>query len=181
VRVSSDGDLLAPATTAPANPPYWHIVYTKPRQELRALQQLQQQQFEVFLPTIAVERRQRGRLLVVDEALFSRYLFIRFDHNRAPWHRIRNTLGVSSLLTIGTEPAQISDAMVQSLMQRTQAPLALYQQGDPVHVVDGPFSGLEGIFAHKDGEMRAMVLIELLNKTQRLILPMEAIAPGGLF
>jgi hypothetical protein len=40
---------------------------------------------------------------------------------------------------------------------------------------------LEGIFAHKDGEMRAMVLIELLNKTQRLILPMEAIAPGGLF
>jgi transcriptional antiterminator RfaH len=181
VQALSEEGLLTPASLAPSSNQYWHIVYTKPRQELRALKQLQQQLFEVFLPTIAVERRQRGRLQVVDEALFSRYLFIRFDHTNAPWHRIRNTLGVSSLLKIGTEPAQISDAMVQLLMQRTQAPLALYQEGDPVHVVDGPFSGLEGIFAHKDGEMRAMVLIELLNKTQRLTLPMDAIAPGALF
>jgi len=156
----------------------WHVVYTKPRQEFRALENLQNQGFEAFLPTLEVERRQRSKVQTVVEALFSRYVFVRFNEHADPWHRIRNTLGVSGLLKIGTEPARISDAIVQALKNQCIAPVELYQSGDAVHIVSGPLQGLVGIFEQKDGQQRAMILIDMLNKTQRIGLPLDVIAPS---
>src|SRR6185312_16961805 len=54
----------APATApaaAPAGPPAapaaWYVVYTKPRQERVALEQLEHQDFEVYLPLFRVLRK----------------------------------------------------------------------------------------------------------------------------
>ena len=47
--------------------------------------------------------------------------------------------------------------------------------GDTVRVMEGPFSGIEGVFQMSDPEGRALVLIEMLSKPVRL-----SVAPSGL-
>jgi transcriptional antiterminator RfaH len=153
----------------------WHVVLTKPNQELRALQNLEQQGFTVYLPMIKKEVVLRGRRSFKSEPLFKRYLFIRFDQTLSPWHVIRNSLGVTGLVRFGEKLATIDDAVITSLQTAQLAPKALYMPGELLKVTDGPFKNLEVVFQMQDGEERAMVLIELLNKTHKLPLNLSVL------
>jgi transcriptional antiterminator RfaH len=153
----------------------WHVILTKPNQEARALQNLEQQGFTVYLPMIEKEVLLKGRLSFKSEPLFKRYLFIRFDQINSPWHVIRNTLGVTSLVRFGEKPATIDDFVITSLQNAQLAPKALYLPGELLKVTDGPFKNLEVVFQMQDGAERAMVLIELLNKTHQLPLNLSVL------
>ena len=48
----------------------WFVVHTKPRQEQRALENLQRQGFAAWLPMLSVEKFRRGRLEKVTEPMF---------------------------------------------------------------------------------------------------------------
>ena len=50
----------------------WYVIHTKPRQEQRALTNLQQQGYRCYLPMITLEKLARGRLNLVEEPLFPR-------------------------------------------------------------------------------------------------------------
>ena len=79
---------------------HWYAIHSKPRQEERALDNLQRQGFEAWLPMLTVEKVLRGKLVQVTEPMFSRYLFIRLDTEQTNWSPIRSTLGVSRLVCI---------------------------------------------------------------------------------
>lgn len=146
----------------------WHVVHCKPRQEFRAMDNLVAQGFEVFLPRVLIERKRRNRIVTVEEALFPRYLFVRFDPSADPWHVIRNTLGVSSLVRVGMQPACVPDLIISELQGLATPLIGRFQPGDRIVVSEGPFVGFEGVYMEADGERRAMILIEFLNKSQRI-------------
>lgn len=157
---------------------HWYVVHTKPRQEQRALLNLQQQGYECYLPTLSREKIRLDKLVVDEEPLFPRYLFIRLDSQQSgkSWSPIRSTKGVSRLVTFGTEPARVEPQLIEALQQRntllTNEPQKLFSPGERVVITDGPFAGLEAVYQMEDGERRAMVLIELLSKpTQLMVLP----------
>ena len=54
----------------------WYVIQSKPRQEAKACQELEKQGYQVFLPTIQVEKVQGGQRLEKEEPFFPRYLFI---------------------------------------------------------------------------------------------------------
>ncbi|MGH8808953.1 MAG: transcription/translation regulatory transformer protein RfaH [Noviherbaspirillum sp.] len=152
----------------------WFLVQTKPRQEFRALQQLENQSYTCFLPTLQMERLVRGKLETAIEPLFTRYLFIRLDSAASRWAPIRSTRGVSKLVAIGGRYATLPDACVAALRQvPEEAPRRLFDPGDRVAITRGPFAGLEGIYQLPDGEARALVLIELMNQPQKLKFAVE--------
>ena len=160
---------------------HWFVIHTKPRQERRALENLMQQGYTCYLPTLAVERIQRGELRVTIEPLFPRYLFIQLDTGGSgqSWGTIRSTKGVSRLVTFGSEPAKVDDRLIEILHSQAgplaAAPRRLFSPGEHVIVTEGPFAGIEGIYQVSDGERRAMILIEILGKSTRL-----SIAPTNL-
>ena len=149
---------------------HWFLVHTKPRQETTALQNLEQQSFQCYLPTCPSERLRHGSVVVIDEPLFPRYLFIRLGRgDSAPsWSPIRSTKGVSRLVCFGSEPAKVAPSLIELLMSREAAlqgkPQRLFSKGDRVQMAGGPFAGIEGVYQMADGECRAMVLIELLSR-----------------
>jgi len=55
----------------------------------------------------------------------------------------------------------------------------LLKPGDAVQFIDGPLKGLEGIFQQPSGEMRAMVLIELLSQPQRIRADLRSLRPAN--
>ena len=159
----------------------WYVIHAKPRQEARALENLERQGYEAWLPMLTVQKILRGRVADVTEPLFSRYLFIRLDTVQSNWSPIRSTLGVSRLVTFGNQPAVVPDALIDDLRRLpSRSPERLFQNGQSIRLVGGPLRGLEGIFEQADGEQRAMVLIELLNKPHRIHADLQHIRPASL-
>jgi transcriptional antiterminator RfaH len=160
---------------------HWYAIHSKPRQEERALENLQRQGFEAWLPLLTIEKVLRSKLVQVVEPMFSRYLFIRLDTEQTNWSPIRSTLGVSKLVSFGNRPAVVADELIEALQQMPeQAPQRLIQPGQQVKIVSGPLRGLEGIYQQADGELRAMVLIELLNKQHRIVTEMQDLRPATI-
>jgi transcriptional antiterminator RfaH len=157
----------------------WHLIHSKPRQEERALENLQRRGYEAWLPMLTVEKVRRGRIAAVNEPMVSRYLFIRLDAvttNRAP---IRSTLGVSRLVTFGSVCASVPDDLIEALRAAlAQSPQRLLAPGEEVVLVDGPLKGLRGIFQQHDCEARAIVLIELLSKPQSIAVNLHDLRPA---
>jgi len=156
----------------------WYAVHSRPKQEIRALENLQNQGFETWLPMITIEKLRRGRLAEVTEPMFSRYLFIRLDTEQTNWAPIRSTLGVSRLVSFGNRPAPIADNLIQALRQMPDRPPERFlQAGQAVRMIDGPLKGLEAVYQHADGELRAMVLVDLMSKQHSVMVDMQHLFP----
>jgi transcriptional antiterminator RfaH len=149
----------------------WYLVHTKPRQEKQALQHLQQQGYECYLPLLPVEKLSQGAITVAPEPLFPRYLFIHLGHesHTKSWGPIRSTRGVSRLVFFGHEPAKVHVELIEQLrqyeaMMQQAEPQALFNPGQRVRLMGTPFAGLEGIYQMAEGERRVLVLIEMMSK-----------------
>jgi len=182
VLAASDAlELTLEETLVQSRQSHWHLIHTKPRQERRALENLEQQGYTCFLPLYLSEKLVKGRLLFTEEPLFPRYLFIYLatGMDAKSWAPIRSTNGVSSLVRFGDSPARVDDGIIDLIkcheLEIKRAPERLFNEGDRLQVVDGPFAGMGVVFEMSDGENRAMVLIDLLGKLTRLTL-----RPGDL-
>jgi len=159
----------------------WFVIQTKPKQEFRALENLQNQGFEVYLPIHNVEKLRRSQIQVKQEPLFSRYLFIRLDQILSNWGVIRSTRGVSQLLRFGidAQPSVVDDQVILFLRTKLadlEPTKTLFVDQELVQVKAGPFTGLEGFYQKliqtSSGETRALLLIEVLGKQQRIAIPL---------
>jgi transcriptional antiterminator RfaH len=147
----------------------WYLVQSKPRNEARALENLLRQGYETYLPLMEVERLQRGKLLKKLEPLFPRYLFLHLEEGNDNWGPIRSTLGIAGMVRFGLAYATVSEAVIEGIRERTQeVKKTLFETGDSVQVVSGPLVGLEGVFEIADGEQRSFVLLEFMQKQQRV-------------
>ena len=166
------------------HPTTWFTVYTKPRQERTALENLERQGFRCFLPlaenpyqkrtvgaakaaTAAQRAAKRG------EPLFPRYLFLNATPNRQSLAPVRSTRGVATLVRFGTKLANVPETVIRAIENRRHPETGLVKldpvpvkPGDKVKVFDGPLSGLEGVFQENRGEARALLLMSLLGREQ---------------
>ena len=150
----------------------WYAVHTKPREELRALDNLSRQGFECFLPMLGVEKIVRGRLKTVTEPMFSRYLFVESESQNQNFSLIRSTKGVNKLLSFGAQPCEVPNKVIDALKamaaEQSNQVQTLFKPGDSVMISDGPLKGLNGVFKQANGDLRAYILLELLNKTHKV-------------
>lgn len=160
----------------------WYTVFTKPRKEDLAQEHLLRQGFTAYLPKLCQPKYRRGRWVEVVGPLFPRYLFVALRlgiHDISP---IRSTLGVTGLVRFGPEPALAPNGFVESLMgaedraRGCHVPRqALFQRGDPVTIVSGPFAGNQALFDEPSGEGRVILLLDLLGRTNRVRLAADQI------
>jgi len=158
----------------------WYAIHTKPKQEDRALKNLERQGYTCYLPMIKRQVARASGMTVVCEPLFPRYLFISLRSDGSQnWAPIRSTRGVSRLVTFGLHPAQVDHRLIMQIQAHEVAQggkaESLFQSDEVVRVTDGPFDGMDAIYQIADGERRALVLIEILGKSIRL-----KIHPGKL-
>jgi transcriptional antiterminator RfaH len=156
----------------------WFVVHTKPRQEQRALENLQRQGFAAWLPMLSVEKFRRGRLEKVVEPMFSRYLFIQLDKVSSNWSPIRSTMGVSQLVRFGQVAAKVPHAWVEAMRAQPLLKESLFKSGDKVVMAEGMLKGLEAIYVQPDGELRAMVLIDLLSRPHQISYETALLVPA---
>ncbi|MBK8893378.1 MAG: transcription/translation regulatory transformer protein RfaH [Propionivibrio sp.] len=153
----------------------WYVVYTRPRQEARALENLRNQGFVCFLPTLSAERLRGGRQVEIAEALFPRYLFVYLEVGRSNWSTIRSTRGVVRLVEFGGVTTRIPSSLIEALAEQPVQQKKLFEVGERLRVIDGPFVGIETVlqrlYKTPDGEARVIVLMDILARPQQISLP----------
>jgi transcriptional antiterminator RfaH len=152
----------------------WYVIQCKRREEFRALEHLERQEFSCYLPTLAVERQRNGRKLDAREPLFPGYVFVKLDDVGDNWHPIRSTRGVIQIVQFGEDPLSVQDEVVEIIRQRLadNPPRIPYlRPGEPVVITKGCFADVEAIFVANDGDQRVMLLMNILSSEQTLSFP----------
>ena len=147
----------------------WLLVYTKANQELTAKRNLENQNFEVFLPLIS---KNHENLKNKYKAVFPRYLFLCIDPSKDNWLSINSTQGVQNLVSFGQELSTVSNEIILKLKSKVdknnifhpKKTVSEYISGEQIKIKEGRFKGLDAIFLSKSGEERSKLLIKFLSR-----------------
>jgi transcriptional antiterminator RfaH len=146
-------------------PDVWYIVRTKPKQEERAILNLENQGFEVFAPELTVKKVRRGVRTSVVERMFPGYVFVKPDDIIEQFYKLRSTYGVAGVLRFGDNIPKVPQSWIDQMrgvdrLTDEQAP----QVGDTVEIQQGPFRGFLAKIVKLDGESRCFVMLEWMQK-----------------
>lgn len=161
----------------------WYLIHTKPKQESIAKENLEKQDYPVYLPMAIIRRKRKGKSVRVIEAMFPRYLFINLSEQTDDWGPIRSTIGVSSLIRFGLEPAKIPQLLIDALIEREtpegihELPVKDFEQGQKVVISEGPFEGYEALFATHESNERVSLLLKIAGQTAKIQLKQDIIEP----
>ena len=148
---------------------HWYLLQTKFKQEEKAAQELRQQNISVFLPLHKLEEIIRGKKVIKEEPLFSRYLFAWLDFENTNWTSVRSTRGISNIVAFGNGPAIVDQAIINELREIDLLPKeAYFKIGEKVRIASGSLKGLNGIYQTVDGSSRSYILLEFMQQNQYL-------------
>lgn len=160
----------------------WLVVRTQPRGEERACHHLINQGFVPYLPRYRRRIVHARRAETVLRPLFPAYLFVEFDPATTRWRSVNGTVGVRYVLANGETPRCVSERVVREIMEREDETGAVTLQisslsrGQEVRLVDGPLADIPGIFEEAHDDKRVLLLLTLLGRDLRVVVPTSAIA-----
>jgi len=139
----------------------WYVVHVFSgfeQQAIRSLNEritfsgLEEKFGEVLVPTEEVVEMRGGQKRKSDRKFFPGYVLIQMEMDDETWHFVKDVPKVMGFIG-GTSdrPAPISDREVDRIMDRIQEgvekprPKVLFEPGEVVRVIDGPFADFNGV------------------------------------
>lgn len=128
---------------------------------------------EILVPTEEVVEVKRGQRVNSERKFFPGYVLAKLDLDDDVWHLIKNTPKVSGFLGAGgNKPVPISEAEAQRILQQVQEgierprPSVVYDIGEEVKVIDGPFASFNGVVEEIDEEKaRLKVSVSIFGRS----------------
>jgi transcriptional antiterminator RfaH len=161
----------------------WYVIQTHVNAEARAARNLVRQGFEIYLPRCLKRRNHARKVEQVPAPLFPRYLFVRIDMASQRWRSIQSTIGVSHLVSNGSDPAPVPQQVLSALKDREddagyvrleQRPT--FALGEKVRVLAGVFAENLGLFDGMADRDRVAILLDLLGRKVRVSIEAGLIA-----
>ncbi len=142
---------------------HWYAVYTRPRHEKKVFEQLEEKEWETFLPLVKQVRLWKDRKKKIEVPMFRSYLFARFDYKYR--YELLQIKGVVKIVNFRGTPAIVPDWQIEALKTMIENPqkmkLESYMRaGEEVEVIEGPFKGMRGAIKTIKGATRLVVTIE---------------------
>ena len=151
----------------------WYLIKTKPRQEKKAKQNLENQGYVSFYPIAKINDR-----LV---ALFPSYLFVQLNEKTQNFSPIYSTKGVSYFVKFGLNFAKVSTSVIEFIITNQHITadklinLNKFKPGDKVQISDGAFKNYMAIFKCYKSDERVILLMNLLGNEQSLSFKKELV------
>ena len=164
----------------------WYLVIAKRGRERLAKENLQRQDFEVYLPMYAPEpkpgAKARGLAQPQPRPFLPGYLFVAMDLNSDRWRSVFSTYGVHDVYCIGggldRRPQALPNRWIEQLQSRERNGLVVMpgredrvrqlEAGDAITV---PLRGceLDAVFLEEVDGRRALILVSLLGSDSRRV------------
>ena len=169
----------------------WYIVHAYSNFEKKVAESIKEQAHaqglddsfaEILVPTEDVVEIRRGRKVNSERKFFPGYVLVQIETNKEgkaikiddeSWHLIKETPKVMGFIG-GTadHPLPIKDSEADAILQRVQEgvekprPKVLFEPGEVVRVVDGPFNDFNGVVESVNYEKnRLQVAVQILGRS----------------
>jgi len=155
----------------------WYVVHTYSGYEQKAKAALEERIKalgkedlfgEVLVPAEKVVELVKGRKKTSSRMFFPGYIFVNMDLNDDTWHIVKSTPKVTGFVGDATKPEPVPESEVREITDQMAEgaarpkPKVLFETGENVKVVDGPFADFNGtveeVKADK-GKLRVLISI----------------------
>lgn len=116
------------------------------------LNDMQNEFGEVLVPTEEVVEMRGGQKRKSERKFFPGYVLVQMDLSDATWHLVKETPRVMGFIGgKADKPAPITDKEAELILQRVDdsaekpTPKTLFEPGEMVRVIDGPFNDFNGV------------------------------------
>lgn len=127
---------------------------------------------EVIVPTEQIVELVKGKRKESSRKFYPGYILVRMELNDETWYLINDTAKVSGFLGGREKPTPISDEDAQQILSRMEAgklkpqPKFLFESGDEVRVIDGPFTSFNGVVSDVNPEKgKVKVLVSIFGRS----------------
>lgn len=159
----------------------WYVVQAYSQYEMRVKQLLTERIAraglddlfgQILIPTEEVSEVREGKRRTSERKFFPGYVLVEMEMNDETWHLVRDTPNVSGFIG-GTsdKPFPLTQKEVDAIMQRMQdgadspRPRTLYEVGEEIRVIDGPFSDFNATVEEVNYEKsRLKVSVEIFGR-----------------
>lgn len=159
----------------------WYIIHAHSGFEKKVAQSIQEQFAqhgltdkleEVVVPTEEVVEVRRGKKVAAERKFFPGYVMIKMELNDRTWHFVKNTQKVTGFLGGGGKPQPIPQTEVDRIFAQIKEGIekprstVIYEIGESVKVIDGPFDSFIGVVEDVDEEKsRIKVSVSIFGRS----------------
>lgn len=123
---------------------------------------------EILVPSEEVVEIRQGQQRKSERKFFPGYVLIQMEMTNETWHLVKAVPRVLGFIGgKGDKPAPIPDSQAQAILDRVQEgvekprPKVLYEPGESVRVIEGPFADFNGVVEEVDYD-RSRVKVSVL-------------------
>ena len=159
----------------------WYIVHTYSGFENRVkltlqekIKSLEKGDFfgEIIVPTEQVVELVKGKKKTSSRKFYPGYIMVQMAMTDETWHIVQNTDKVTGFLGEKTRPVPISEEEAKRVLDRMEdgkekpKPKFLFEEGDEVRVIDGPFTTFNGVVEEvRPDKAKLKVLISIFGRS----------------
>ena len=138
----------------------WYIIHTYSGFERKVAEslmnrvqvhELQERIGQILIPTEDVVEMKGGKKVVTSKLFFPGYILVEMEMNDETWHMVRSTPKVTGFVSHGSKPTPLTEEEVNQVVHRVSTaaekpkPKFVFERGEPVKIIDGPFSNFTGM------------------------------------
>ena len=156
----------------------WYVVHTYSGYEQKAKAALEERvralkmQDKIGEVLVPVERVQElgkgGQRKISSRNFFPGYIFVNMELDDESWHVVKSTPKITGFVGHSTMPPEVPESEVRAITQQMEEgalrpkPKVLFEVGEAVKVVDGPFQDFNGTVEEvrpEKGKVRVLISI----------------------
>jgi transcription antitermination factor NusG len=158
------------STDEMANEAKWFAIQTRARHEKKVDEQLREKGITAFLPLSRELHHWSDRQKVVNQPLFSGYMFVHIPESPEARKSVLTTMGVCWFVGNRGMGLPIPDKQIQDVQTILTSKVAysafpFMRVGQRVRIRGGCLEGIEGILVCKDTDRRVVVSVELVRRS----------------
>jgi len=128
---------------------------------------------EILVPTEEVVEMKEGQKRRSERKFFPGYVLVQMDMDDETWHLVKEVPKVLGFIGGSSDrPAPISDKEADQILERVKEgvdkprPKVLFEPGEVVRVIDGPFNDFSGVVESVNYEKsRLQVAVQILGRS----------------
>jgi len=138
----------------------WYVVHTQTGLEEKvktilekkiAQANMQELISKVLIPTEQVSEIRGGKRKISERKFFPGYIMIEMELNEQTYMFIKTTPGVTSFIGAGRHPQALVEEEINNILKKSEetqskpSPKTVFECGEQVRVIDGPFVNFNGV------------------------------------
>jgi transcriptional antiterminator NusG len=137
----------------------WYVVHTQTGNEEKVKMALEKRVSthsmeeligKVLIPTEQVSEVRLKKRRISQRKFFPGYILVEMELNDDTYFLVRKTPGVTGFIGLGKRPTALQEEEVENILKRAEetkakpAPKTIFEKGEAVRVIDGPFVNFNG-------------------------------------